>query len=74
MQRHWTVNDFILTSRYLTSPAEHHDNGVGYGVEQGYCRKCSSDMQRFVERYHDDGSITWGTFKHYNSHKHSRGR
>ena len=52
MKRHWTKEDFVVTS---TSPA--YDGGP-VPNRFGYCRKCKADMQSFAG----------GPLLHYNSH------
>lgn len=67
-KRHWAHNDFVSTATHLPKPEELDAAGVGYGIQQGYCKKCTADMQRFFERYNTDGSVLWGPIRHYNSH------
>jgi hypothetical protein len=59
-KKHWTINDFIITT---TTPSYDGSNTVN---RFGYCRICLADMQSFG----DNGR--YGPVHHYKSHETSK--
>ena len=59
-ERHWTLDDFVVTD---TTPAYDGSDTVN---RYGYCRVCLCDMQSFG----GDGKL--GPIKHYQSHQKAK--
>ena len=72
MKKHWTTTEFVLTSEHIDINEDGTDSG--YGIQQGYCRSCTGDMQRFFRGRNEKGEPIWDHLRHYQSHKNYRTR